>query len=126
MSGKLYIGCDGTGLFKIGITRNHEKRLRQIRTANQTFHYLMVFNVDNPAVVEAEVHAKLSHRHYSGEWYSLTAQDLKWIYDKFSVEKRHTAEDFELVLQYIKNGIAMNLELREFLKQYNTVDGGES
>ena len=126
MSGKLYVGFDGTGLFKIGITRDHQKRLRQFRTANPTFSYILVFNVDNPSVAEVEVHTKFSDRNFAGEWYKLTGQDLKWIYDKFSIEGRHGQKDFEVVHDMILNGFGFDLDKRKFIEEnYYMVDGGE-
>lgn len=81
--GKLYVGYDGTGLFKIGITRNAHKRKQQIRTGNPTFQFLFVFDVENPAVAEVECHTKFNSRRVAGEWFSLTADDIRWIYNRF-------------------------------------------
>jgi lipocalin len=125
MSGKLYVGFDGTGMFKVGITQDHKSRLRQFRTANPTFHYILVFNVDNPAMAEVEVHSKFSNKLYAGEWYKLQAQDLKWIYDRYTVEGRHGQEDFDAVYEMIQGGMALDLGVREHMKGYYTVDGGE-
>lgn len=123
--GYLYVGFDATKLFKIGITNNYEKRLRQFRTGNPTFHYIMVFNVESPAVAEIEMHTKFDYLKYSGEWFKLNASDLKWIYDRFTTEHRHTYSDFETVLQKIQDGIALDLNLRIFMRDYYIVDGGD-
>lgn len=81
--GYLYVGFDGTGLFKIGITGNARKRKQQIRTGNPTFQFLFVLDVANPSVAEIECHTKFESRRVAGEWFRLTSDDVKWIYSKF-------------------------------------------
>ena len=46
MSGYIYLGFDASGLFKIGITNDVEKRLRQFRTANPTFFYCFIYQLN--------------------------------------------------------------------------------
>lgn len=103
--GKIYIGYDGSGLFKIGITRDEKKRLKQIRTGNATFMYLFVFPAEEPAVMELEFHTKFEYCHVEGEWFDLAPEDLKWIYDKFIPEehRKHGMESFEIVWDVISN-----------------------
>jgi len=79
----LYIGYDLTGLYKIGITKYKDKRLKQLRTANPFFAYLFIFEVKDTAVKEIELHAQFSKKNFRGEWYRLNADDLKYIGDKF-------------------------------------------
>jgi len=103
MSGYIYLGFDASGLFKIGITNDVEKRLRQFRTANPTFFLLLHIPVEHPAVVEVELHTKFSDKRVRGEWFCLDGGDLLYIYDRLLGEdgNSHNLEDFQKMYEII-------------------------
>ena len=107
--GTLYIGYDSSGYFKIGITADARKRRNQIRTGNPTFGYLYVFQIDNPSVAELELHTKFEKSRVAGEWFALSAHDLKWIFDRFGAER--PLGDFEKVIDKVCNQkLAANID----------------
>lgn len=100
--GFVYVGFDSSGLFKIGITRDLKKRMRQYKTTNPNFQYLCDMETHNPALVEAELHAKFGLLRKHGEWFDLTASDLQWIHKKF-YGKEQDLEKYEIFIFSIKN-----------------------
>ena len=84
MSGHVYIGYDENGLFKIGMTTNFEKRLKQIRNMNPAFQYLCIIPCDNPRSTEKELHRRFESKRYVGEWFKLTADDIQAIVYEFT------------------------------------------
>lgn len=111
MSGYVYVGFDSSGLFKIGISNDLKKRMRQYKTTNPNFQYLCDMRVDSPAIVEAELHAKFGESRVHGEWFNLSGVDLKWIHQKFygtSVEVEKYTELIRIIkhenfARYISN-----------------------
>jgi lipocalin len=101
--GFLYVGFDATGMFKIGITKDRKKRFYQLRTANPTFLYLFVFRVDDPKNIEMSLHTRFDNWHYGGEWYTIGAEELKWIYDEFTGSSTDYGLDkFEKIVNLVK------------------------
>ena len=82
MSGQVYLCFDGSGLWKIGIASDPDKRLRQMKTGNATIRMPLHVPVDNPVSVEAELHNRFDDRRVSGEWFDLEPQDLHYIYNR--------------------------------------------
>ena len=80
---RLYGGNDGTGYFKVGITSDPAKRLKQIRTGNPTFTFLWCFECEKPQVLELEFHTKFTDKRVSGEGFDLIPEDLEFILNKF-------------------------------------------
>jgi len=98
MNGFVYIGCDKSGLFKIGISNNYKKRFGQLKTGNPFFNFMAVFSSENPSEIETEIHNKFSEKRFWGEWFSLDADDIKSILDDytnsvFSVEEIQKSMD---------------------------------
>ena len=79
----IYLGYDRSGLLKIGMTDNWERRLKQIRNMNPEFSFLCVIKHDKPAVAEAMLHTKYSNKRVIGEWFELSVEDVKEILDMF-------------------------------------------
>ena len=116
--GFIYVGFDASGLFKIGLTGNLQKRMRQYRSTNPTFQYLFTFAVENPAVAEAELHAKFGDYRLHLEWFSLCGQDLSWIYTKYTGTTR-PFEDFEkLWIAIHVDKIALSMARKEVLDEF--------
>lgn len=123
--GKLYVGFDASGLFKIGITRDPDKRLKQFKTGNICFMYLFVFTVESPAVEEITLHTKFEDARVEGEWFQLDHHDIKWIYDRYTPteHRRHDIKSFEIVWNEIANKKkAGNSNFRKFMSDYEAVN----
>ncbi|WP_117884309.1 GIY-YIG nuclease family protein [Aureibaculum luteum] len=75
--GVYIISIKDSGLFKIGLTKNIEKRLRQLQTGNP-FEYRLVEFFHTPKFKELEktLHKKYVKNKYKNEWYLLTSAEL--------------------------------------------------
>jgi Meiotically up-regulated gene 113 len=115
---RVYVGFDGTGLFKIGITSDTKKRLQQLRTANPTYYYLFSFPADKPAVIELSLHTKFESLRVSGEWFALGADDVWWIYQNY-INGKHTKEEIYQIWDAIYlEKIAKNPYFRDHIEDY--------
>ena len=79
--GFVYVLCDpeGTGLFKIGVTKGSiERRIKKLQTGdpNEIFIHTF-FQTDDPYFFEKQLHFKYREQHVHGEWYDLDAEQLK-------------------------------------------------
>ena len=98
MSGQIYLCCDGSGLWKIGIASNPDKRFKQLKTGNPTIRMLFNIPVEYPSIVELELHTKYEEKRITGDWFDLSAEDLFYIFDRFLGENNnHSLEDFEVI-----------------------------
>jgi len=78
MRNSIYIIQQGmTRLFKIGVSKNPEVRLRNLQTGNpHTLHLLKTFPCRVPAYkAERIIHNHLSHVHVRGEWFQIPTDD---------------------------------------------------
>ena len=98
---KLYIGTDLIGLFKIGITNDENKRLKQLKTGNPNFWFLFVFDVKNAAIVELELHTRFEKKRIQGEWFALDAHDLQYIACRF-FGCQYELDSFDLIINIIE------------------------
>lgn len=95
MNGKIYLCFDASGLWKIGITKESEKRLKQMRTGNATIRMVLDVFVEYPEIIELELHTRFEDKNVSGEWFDLNPEDLLYVYDKLlGNENTHGIEDF--------------------------------
>lgn len=101
MANLLYVGYDPTGLFKIGITDNEERRLKQIRTGNPFFSYIFFVQCENAAIQELEFHTVFARKRVKGEWFSLNPSDLKFMYDKL-LDGNYDVKIFESFVNSLK------------------------
>lgn len=70
---------DAAQAVKIGFTRNPERRLRQLQTANATpLRTLCVF--ENVQAFEASLHQSFASRRMSGEWFNDADKSLSEIF----------------------------------------------
>lgn len=82
--GYIYIGVDHSRLFKIGIAKNPDSRARQIQIGNPTFKIFMRFKSVNPRKIESDLHNKFIDKRVTGEWYSLSAEDITYIAENYA------------------------------------------
>lgn len=74
----IYILKDkGTGLYKIGVTTNLNKRFESIRTGNPSIKLIHVMEGDGST--EMAYHWNFKRKLIIGEWFKLDANDLKLI-----------------------------------------------
>jgi hypothetical protein len=69
-------------IYKIGISENPLKRLKQLQTGNSArLHLIKVFPVENARAIEKRLHRLLMfHRcSPSGEWFYLTSEYLRLV-----------------------------------------------
>lgn len=78
--GYVYLASSDIGLYKIGISRNPRKRVAKLR-AQSPLNILLqhFFSVDDMARAEAQLHKVCEPKHYKGEWFSLSQEDVAWI-----------------------------------------------
>jgi hypothetical protein len=68
---------ESAGFYKIGLTVNLKKRLRQLRTGVP--HVVKVIHTiesDNPAALEKHWHRRFTKQRVRGEWFNLSADDV--------------------------------------------------
>jgi len=74
------------GIFKIGITNDTARRLRDMQTGCPFVLFaLRSYSVTNPVAVEAMLHAFFYKKRMCGEWFRLDSVDLKYIDDAMCV-----------------------------------------
>lgn len=104
MAGFVYLGYDRHGLFKIGMTENFKKRLKQIQNMNPNFMYFCVIDAENPAVAEMSLHTTFRKQRCIGEWFELSAQDIMWILENY-LPKHITRPPYEDVYRLWQDAV---------------------
>lgn len=101
----VYIGYDLSGGFKIGMTNDWQRRMKQIQNMNPTFSIMVLIPHDKPAVLEAILHQKYASKRIVSEWFSLSAEDI------FEIIKTYTDNDppFEMVQQVWSSVLGQDL-----------------
>lgn len=100
---KVYVGFDASGLFKIGITRNAKARLSQFRTGNPSFQFLCVFERTDAMLSESDLHEMFEEKRVAGEWFALSASDLKQIIHEFTAEPFEKLDSIDALWDGIAN-----------------------
>jgi len=60
------------GFYKIGVSKNPKKRIKQLQTGNPvTLKLITVFKTEYPYQIESFLHKRFSHCHREGEWFEL-------------------------------------------------------
>lgn len=72
-----FIKAEDTGFIKIGMSKNPDLRLRQIKLSCQKPVLLMKFFVSNSAIMEKKLHEFFKNKRVFGEWFNLNDSDLK-------------------------------------------------
>jgi hypothetical protein len=81
----LYIIHSDQDLYKIGISHNPEKRLKQLQTGNGCkLRLYKTYTVKNEAILEKKIHNMLWQNKAilgKSEWFRLCPETLKWLDD---------------------------------------------
>lgn len=79
----LYIIGTDNNLYKIGISKDPNKRLKQLQTGNgNKLRIIQVFNVNNERQLEQRLHGMLWQSKSvlgKNEWFCLTEDALSWL-----------------------------------------------
>lgn len=79
----LYIIGADNDLYKIGISKNPDKRLKQLQTGNgNKLRIIRTFEVANESMLEKKLHNMLWQSKSilgKSEWFSLTEDTLNWL-----------------------------------------------
>lgn len=67
---------NGDDLYKIGITQNINKRLKQLRTANPDLTLLDSFETKHGNKIESTLHNLYKNKRIDGEWFLLEELDV--------------------------------------------------
>ena len=81
----LYIIHSDQDLYKIGISHNPEKRLKQLQTGNGSkLRLYKTYSVRNEAILEKKIHNMLWQNKAilgKSEWFRLCPETLEWLDD---------------------------------------------
>lgn len=75
-AGYVYL-MKSNNLYKIGLTGNWEKRLKRLKTGNPNIEKVIAKRVEDCKEAESKLHKRYKSKRESGEWFSLTDQDIK-------------------------------------------------
>ncbi len=76
-SQKMYIISDGTGFYKIGVSKDVTARIKNLQTANATkFKLVLTIESVGAANLEKFFHCFFNDKRVEGEWFKLTEEDL--------------------------------------------------
>lgn len=78
---RTYLATDSTGLVKIGRSSDFLMREKNIKIGNATFNMLAVIDSD----VEKALHQQYSSKNVTGEWFSLSVDDIEEILSSHKV-----------------------------------------
>lgn len=73
--GYVYLISGGNGLYKIGQTKDLEKRMAAFRTSNPNAQLLKAIKTTDCVYLEKAMHAKYENLMVAGEWFELSPQD---------------------------------------------------
>lgn len=75
----LYVIGNNTNRQKIGISKDVDKRLKNLQTGNPdklTIHYKIECpTIKDTLKLEKKIHAELSYKRLSGEWFNMTVEE---------------------------------------------------
>lgn len=84
--GSVYVlqADDGPDLYKIGVSRNVNRRLTEIAAhLPWTLSVRLMIESDDPETLERELHHRFAEKRVNGEWFRLTADDLAMIAEHY-------------------------------------------
>lgn len=74
--GKVYLMKSVDSLYKIGVSVNPKRRIKEIQTGNSNKVELVCeYETEKPYLLEKVLHNRYSHLLEHGEWYILSLQD---------------------------------------------------
>lgn len=84
--GDVYIITNGVGLYKIGVSTNPKKRLKQLQTSSAyKLSILKVYHCNDMLKAESDLHEAYNTKRQEGEWFKLDMSDLRAIDDYFAL-----------------------------------------
>lgn len=110
--GVYFIGIVGRkNLFKIGVSKNCEKRIKQLQTGNPDKLYIYrIEATDQPYILESMLHRKYKSNHYNEgggtEWFNINKKTI----DSIAIER--TKRGDYVVTEVRKKGFVSRI--REF------------
>ncbi|MFW6219439.1 MAG: GIY-YIG nuclease family protein [bacterium] len=83
------IRSQDNGYYKIGVSKNPQKRIEALQTGNSSkLKLINKFLTEYPTKIETSLHSRYSHTKKNGEWFDLTIEDeLKFIDECKKIEK---------------------------------------
>lgn len=70
------IRCEENSYYKIGITKNIQKRIKELQTGSSDIIYLVnKYESDFASKIEKGLHNFLGHKRRNNEWFDLTIED---------------------------------------------------
>jgi len=85
LPGVYLVRCLGSDFYKIGLTRNINRRLTTIQTGcPHEVRVELFYKTSKPEEFEAEMHSFLADYRVRGEWFELTGGALEWTRDKLN------------------------------------------
>lgn len=64
------------GLYKIGVSKNPNKRLKEVQTGNPSpVEIVQLYETDNAYKIESTLHNRYSHYNTHGEWFELSIKE---------------------------------------------------
>lgn len=118
-NGVYLIAVRDTDLYKIGITKDIEKRLSQLQTSNPYEFYLMGFFVTEKCrKLESLLHQKLRLNRYKREWFKLAPENVRDIsrFARNFISKPITENNKDI-------GHVFNIDIGLRTDQYEEVNG---
>ena len=87
------------GFYKIGYSRQPEKRLLSIQASNPLKVELIYFKkIRNVNKLEIQIHDEFLNKQIHGEWYALSGEDLEIIKETIkSVEKKNKVGNYRIL-----------------------------
>ena len=107
MKGFVYLMRSGNGYYKIGVSKDVERRLndlrRQFPISIEIIHYFRSYNYIS---AERFLHEKFSSKRLEYEWFELSAKDVEWITslqdDDSRLEIPSLSETIKFYKRYLK------------------------
>ena len=80
MTSYIYIIGSDKPPYKVGISKNPQRRLKNLQTGHPyplAIHFIVETSVTNNKLLESVIHRNLKHFRTSGEWFDLSLEKLK-------------------------------------------------
>lgn len=74
----IYVIGDNASPYKIGFTKDPDKRLRTLQTGNHKklqIHYKEMIGENEVKYIEGRIHEELKRKQVSGEWFNVSLDD---------------------------------------------------
>lgn len=77
--GYVYLLSSSDGSFKIGRTKNPDRRINDFRSHRLVVEYICLIETQNMIRLEADLHIKFKDKRIQGEWFDLDENDIEYI-----------------------------------------------